>query len=58
MIITWCELRGDYRTFRTDRVAAALELDETYPGRRSDWLRGWRKRMQSEEAKRFTPDKK
>ncbi len=58
VVVAWCELRGDYRTFRTDRVAAAQEQGEAYPGRRSDWLRTWRKGLQSEEGQRFTPDKK
>lgn len=56
VIVAWCELRGDYRTFRTDRIAAAQELGERYPGRRSDLLRAWRKAMQLDEAGRFTPD--
>lgn len=58
VIVAWCELRGAYRTFRTDRVAAATEPGEPYPGRRSDWLRAWRKQMQEEEAGRFTPHKR
>jgi len=39
VIVAWCELRDAYRTFRTDRVAAAESRGERYPGRRSDWLR-------------------
>ncbi|RXU65746.1 transcriptional regulator [Pseudomonas protegens] len=58
VIVAWCELRGDYRTFRTDRIAAAQEQGELYPGRRSDWLRAWRKRLQSDEQGRFTADRK
>lgn len=57
VIVAWCELRGAYRTFRTDRIAVASEQGERYPGRRSDWLRAWRKLMQLDEAGRFTPDK-
>ncbi|NBF02080.1 HTH domain-containing protein [Pseudomonas sp. Fl5BN2] len=58
VIVAWCELREDYRTFRTDRIAAAEEQDVAYPGRRSDWLRAWRKRMQGDAGGRFTADKK
>lgn len=57
VIVAWCELRGAYRTFRTDRVAAARLQGERYPGRRSDWLRGWRKLMEQNESGPFTPDK-
>lgn len=57
VIVAWCELREAYRTFRTDRIAAANEQGERYPGRRSDLLRAWRKLMQLDEAERFTPDK-
>lgn len=56
VIVAWCELREDYRTFRTDRIAAAREQGEAYPGRRSDWLRTWRKRLQGEDRPRFTAD--
>jgi predicted DNA-binding transcriptional regulator YafY len=57
IIVAWCELRSAYRTFRTDRISAANEQGERYPGRRSDLLRTWRKQMQLDEAGRFTPDK-
>ena len=33
LIIAWCELRTDFRSFRTDRVAGAEFLDERYPER-------------------------
>ncbi|MGE8353171.1 MAG: helix-turn-helix transcriptional regulator [Pseudomonas protegens] len=59
VIVAWCELRGDYRTFRTDRIAAAQEQGQAYPGRRSDWLRAWRKGLQGDEqGSQFTPDRK
>ncbi|AIC19937.1 MULTISPECIES: helix-turn-helix transcriptional regulator [Pseudomonas] len=57
VIVAWCELRDDFRTFRTDRIAAASEQGQRYPGRRSDLLRTWRQRMQLDDAGRFTPDK-
>jgi hypothetical protein len=34
-LIAWCELRQDFRSFRTDRVIAAGFLDERYPERPS-----------------------
>lgn len=57
VIVAWCELRGAYRTFRTDRVAAAEVQETRYPGRRSDLLRAWRKVMEQNESAPFTPDK-
>jgi predicted DNA-binding transcriptional regulator YafY len=57
IVVAWCELRSAFRTFRTDRISAANEQGERYPGRRSDLLRVWRKQMQLDEAGRFTPDK-
>jgi len=57
IIVAWCELRSAYRTFRTDRILAAGEQGERYPGRRSDLLRTWYQRMQVDDAGRFTPDK-
>ncbi|WP_374573288.1 helix-turn-helix transcriptional regulator [Phenylobacterium sp.] len=42
LLIAWCELREDFRSFRTDRVVAAGFLDERYPERpaalRARWL--------------------
>lgn len=32
-VVAWCEMRGDFRSFRTDRVAAAVFLEERYPDR-------------------------
>jgi predicted DNA-binding transcriptional regulator YafY len=34
----WCELRQDFRMFRTDRIVSAVEKDR-YPERRADLLR-------------------
>ncbi len=43
ILAAWCELRSDFRSFRTDRVVDALYLDERYPERR-DLLRArWRR---------------
>ena len=40
-VIAWCELREDFRIFRTDRLAAVDYLDERYPERRSTLRRRW-----------------
>lgn len=42
-LIAWCELRRDFRSFRTDRIAAAEFLDARYPERPSVLRARWRK---------------
>lgn len=43
LAIAWCELRGDFRAFRLDRIRAVTFLDELYADRpnvlRGRWLR-------------------
>ncbi|MEQ8936555.1 MAG: YafY family protein [Amphiplicatus sp.] len=41
LIAAWCELRGDFRHFRTDRVVSAAFLEERYPGRRTHLRKQW-----------------
>ena len=47
VIAAWCELRQDFRSFRTDRVIAAEFLDERYPARPGELRQRW-KRMLNE----------
>jgi predicted DNA-binding transcriptional regulator YafY len=42
IVAAWCELRGDYRHFRTDRIAALKLSDKRYPRRRQALLKEWR----------------
>ena len=44
VVVAWCELRGEIRHFRTDRIAALTALDERYPQRRQALLKAWRER--------------
>jgi predicted DNA-binding transcriptional regulator YafY len=41
-LVGWCELRGDFRTFRIDRIVSAGFLEERYPARpaalRAKWF--------------------
>jgi predicted DNA-binding transcriptional regulator YafY len=48
LMITWCELRTDFRSFRTDRVAAAEFLEDRYPERPAALRARWRKLMQEQ----------
>ena len=43
LLVTWCELRGDFRSFRTDRVTDAVFLEERYPERAATLRVRWRK---------------
>lgn len=41
MFAAWCELRGDFRHFRADRVRALHDTGEGYPQRRHQLIRRW-----------------
>lgn len=43
IIVAWCELRQDYRHFRTDKIKSIEILDARYPKRRQALLKVWRK---------------
>ena len=45
LLIGWCELRGDYRSFRADRLVRADLLEARYPRRRQILLAEWRKKQ-------------
>lgn len=49
LIVTWCELRGDFRHFRTDRIVEAEFLDETFPTPAEQLRKIW----WAKESKRF-----
>ncbi|MBN9457177.1 MAG: YafY family transcriptional regulator [Bosea sp.] len=44
VLVAWCELRRDFRHFRTDRIAAFVPLEERYPQRRAALLKAWREK--------------
>lgn len=44
-LVAWCELRKDFRSFRTDRIREAAFLDERYPERPSVLRARWRKTL-------------
>ncbi len=41
VLVAWCELRGDFRHFRADRIASLSVSEERYPGRRPALIRAW-----------------
>ena len=42
VVVAWCELRLDFRHFRTDRIAKLTQLETRYPQRRQTLLKKWR----------------
>lgn len=46
LIVAWCELREDFRSFRTDRVSAAEFGDTRYPERPATLRARWRRRQE------------
>jgi predicted DNA-binding transcriptional regulator YafY len=44
MVAAWCEMRKDYRHFRTDRIRSLKLTDTRYPRRRLVMLRDWKAR--------------
>ncbi|MGF0539188.1 helix-turn-helix transcriptional regulator [Agrobacterium sp. ES01] len=45
IIVGWCELRQDFRHFRTDRVVTLTPLPGRYPRRRTQLLKEWREHV-------------
>jgi predicted DNA-binding transcriptional regulator YafY len=41
VLAAWCELREDFRHFRTDRILALQQTDTRYPQRRRALMQAW-----------------
>jgi predicted DNA-binding transcriptional regulator YafY len=52
LLAGWCELRQQFRHFRTDRVTAAEFLDEKHGKRFADLKSRWQKHMEAERGLR------
>jgi predicted DNA-binding transcriptional regulator YafY len=48
LIIAWCELRQDFRTFRTDRILSSEVLPDKYKERRKALLSKWHEAVRRE----------
>ena len=44
MLVAWCELRVDFRTFRMDRIHEATPVEGRFGRRRAVLLAEWRRR--------------
>lgn len=42
LIIAWCELRKDFRAFRTDRISKLCATKEKYPPKRQALIKQWK----------------
>lgn len=40
-LVGWCEIKEDYRHFKTERIEKLRVLEDKYPGRRTVLLKGW-----------------
>jgi predicted DNA-binding transcriptional regulator YafY len=47
----WCEMRKDFRSFRTDRIERIKLKPERYPGRRRDLVKQWRGQVDADRRK-------
>ncbi|RUR19968.1 YafY family transcriptional regulator [Legionella sp. km535] len=45
IVVAWCELRQEFRHFRTDRIIKLTRLDIRYPARRQTLLKKWREQQ-------------
>ncbi|MBB3770527.1 putative DNA-binding transcriptional regulator YafY [Angulomicrobium tetraedrale] len=45
LLLGWCELRGDFRSFRTDRIIRADITEQRYPQRRAALMTAWRQQQ-------------
>ena len=45
VVVAWCELRDDFRHFRTDRIDGVTLAEERYPRRRHALMKDWRARQ-------------
>jgi predicted DNA-binding transcriptional regulator YafY len=50
VVVAWCELRQDFRHFRTDRIVTLAMTEKRYPRRRQVMLKEWRDRESTKEA--------
>ena len=48
LIVAWCELRQDFRNFRTDRVLSAEFLEETFPTPTKTLRAAWKKQEEEQ----------
>lgn len=58
ILAAWCELRGDFRHFRTDRIVDAAFLEERHPKRPAALRAAWRKTFATREPSKEEPERR
>lgn len=58
ILAAWCELRNDFRHFRTDRIVEATFLEERHPKRPGALRAAWRKTFATREPSREEPERR
>lgn len=53
LLAAWCELRQDFRFFRTDRILAAEFLEESHGCRPGELMNRWKRHMEAERGVRL-----
>lgn len=48
LVLAWCEMRQDFRSFRTDRVSGAVFTEDRYPDRPASLRARWRRHQQEQ----------
>jgi predicted DNA-binding transcriptional regulator YafY len=48
LVMAWCEMRQDFRSFRTDRVSGADFTEDRYPDRPASLRARWRRHQQEQ----------
>jgi predicted DNA-binding transcriptional regulator YafY len=48
LVMAWCEMRKDFRSFRTDRVSGAVFTEDRYPDRPASLRARWRRHQQEQ----------
>jgi predicted DNA-binding transcriptional regulator YafY len=54
LLAAWCELRQDFRHFRTDRIVAAEFLDEYHGSRPGELRTRWKRHIEKERGVRLS----
>lgn len=56
VLAAWCELRGDFRHFRAERIISVQDTGERYPKPRHVLLQAWREMMARERPPKASVD--
>lgn len=52
-MVAWCEMRNDFRHFRTDKIEEMVQLDSIYSESRTVLLKKWRIKEGISEEKEY-----